>query len=390
MSHAILSPSAASRWLRCTPSARLEQRCPDKGSEYAREGTFAHEVAATKLLNALRHRQETSTTKIQRQSPYYTEELEEATTLYADLVMERYKQAKGNDPAAALHVEVKLDLSHYIPEGFGTSDAVIAADGRLEVIDLKYGKGVEVDATENRQMMVYALGALYANVLHDVRTVRMTIVQPRLGHVSEYEISSAALLEWGEKELKPRARIAFDGAGELEAGAHCRFCGFKGRCSALLAVATNAAKEAQAYADDPRELSPEGVARVLGIADTLTKWFDAVKEQALENALKGEEIPGYKVVEGRSVRVIQDTEKAKEALAEAGYAENEYLTTPTLMGLTALEKSIGKKATATVLAELITKPEGKPALVPIGDKRPALAPRSADSALTADDDSGIF
>jgi len=355
---------------------------PDPGSEFAREGSFAHEVAAMKLLGK-------RMTKIQKCSPYFTAELQEATDLYAELVKSKLHQAERKDKNATLMVEVRLDLSEFIPEGFGTSDAVIVADGTMEVIDFKYGKGVEVDAFENKQMMIYALGALRSNAFYDIQNVRMTIVQPRLGHVSEYEISSAELLRWGVFDLKPQALVAFDGKGDLKTGDHCRFCSFKGRCSALAEDAKRMAKKAEELDKNPNALSPEETAEILSIADTLTKWLDAVKEHALASVMDGKTIPGYKAVEGRSIRVFTDKAKAVAILKEAGISEDLYMTKPDLQSISALEKIVGKKEFAALMGDVIFKPQGKPTLAPESDKRAALSPKSPDDIFSSEDDNEI-
>lgn len=366
MAHAVLSPSAASRWLACTPSARLELQFPDKAGDYAKEGTLAHEFGELFLRQKLGTDVAGLLAKA-RENEFYTPDMETHAEEYAALVWEKYEIARKTTPDAILLVEEHIDLTAYVPEGFGTGDAVIIADDLLEIIDLKYGKGVAVSAKRNKQMMLYALGALLKySIMYGVNRVRMTIYQPRIGNVSEWEITAADLLEWAETELKQRAKMAFEGIGEQVPGDHCRFCRAKAVCKALAEQNLSVAKEEFMQVG---LLTPEQVAEILPKLDGLVNWANAVEEYALDQALQGVKFPGFKVVEGRSIRKYTDDKKVAERLEANGYGDIIYKPKE-LKTITTLEKALTKKGFEALVGDLIVKPAGKPTLVPESDKRP--------------------
>lgn len=366
MAHAVLSPSAASRWLTCTPSARLELQFPDKAGDYAKEGTLAHEFGELFLRQKLGTDVADLLAKA-RENEFYTPDMETHAEEYAALVWEKYEIARKTTPDAILLVEEHIDLTAYVPEGFGTGDAVIIADDLLEIIDLKYGKGVAVSAKRNKQMMLYALGALLKySIMYGVNRVRMTIYQPRIGNVSEWEITAADLLEWAETELKQRAKMAFEGIGEQVPGDHCRFCRAKAVCKALAEQNLSVAKEEFMQVG---LLTPEQVAEILPKLDGLVNWANAVEEYALDQALQGVKFPGFKIVEGRSIRKYADDKKVAERLEANGYGDIIYKPKE-LKTITTLEKALTKKGFEALVGDLIVKPAGKPTLVPESDKRP--------------------
>lgn len=370
MSHAVLSPSAASRWLACTPSARLEERFPDVETAYAEEGSLAHECGET-ILRYLHGELEPVeyNRRLERiaSHPLYSEEMRAHAESYAAFVWERYCEAKSRSAFAELRIEEKIDLTAYVPEGFGTGDAVILADGVLEIIDLKYGKGVVVDATWNRQMMLYALGALdMFGFLYDTERVRMTIYQPRVDNFSEFCLKVSDLVNWAEEELRPRAAMAFRGEGAFKAGTHCRFCRAKAECRALADYNLQLAKYDFLAAN---LLQPEEVADILQRAETFTTWLTAVEEHALQQALAGVKYPGFKVVEGRSIRRYSDEAKVAEALRQGGFTDDQ-LYERKLRTITALEKLASRKVFNALAGPYIVKPAGKPTLAPETDKRP--------------------
>lgn len=362
----------------CPAAPHLEKRFPDSGSIYAEEGTLAHSLCEAKLRYQLGEEVTDELTQI-RADTLYTKEMEDATDDYVDIVWTRFTGAKKQCPDAQLLLETKLDLSAYIPEGFGTADALIIADDTMEVVDFKYGKGVAVDAEENPQMMIYALGALEAfDTLYNIATVRVTIVQPRIHHTNSWTTTEAVLREWGGKHLRPAARTAYEDKGTPTPGDHCRFCRAKSACRTLSDEAIE-----QARATDSRLLSLEELAERLPTFDRAESHFSAAREYALSMALSGHRVPGYKVVEGRSVRRLTDeTELANRAI-EAGYNEAVLYKPRQLETLSALEKIIGKKQFATLADGLLEKPQGKPTLVPESDKRPVFDPNPTDD-FTAD------
>lgn len=372
-SHALLSPSGASRWLACTPSARLEQLFPDNSGEAAKEGTVAHELGEMLLSYHSKKIKKAAYTKALKEieaSPYYNADMQNYMEGYAAFVMERYAAAKKQTKDAVLEIETKLDFSDYVPEGFGTGDATIIANGLLDIIDFKYGKGVQVSAIENRQMMLYALGALAEfDILHDIHNVRMTIYQPRIDNISTWDLPVKDLRFWAETELKPRAVMAFAGEGDFTPGEHCRFCRAKAQCKALAAENLKLAK----YDFQRGELLGEDdIADILSQADAFKKWITSVEEYALKEAVdNGRTWPGYKLVEGRSNRVYVNQDEVAKRLIENGIPEA-ILYTKSLLGITAMEKAVTKKLFEETCSDLVIKPQGKPTLVPLSDKRPAL------------------
>ncbi len=374
--HALLSPSSAHRWLNCTAAPLLEKDAEDKGSTFAEEGTLAHAYCAKKLKTMLGLLSDEEDREIASlESKYHTGEMDECTEMYRAIVWEKYQVAKSRTKDAQLLVEVHLDFGKYIPGSFGTSDAVIIADGTLEVIDFKYGKGVKVDAVENPQMKIYALGAWEMfNFEYDIRKIRMTIVQPRLGNISEYCTDTAALLDWAESELKRKAEEAYKG-GTQKPGAWCQFCKVKASCRALADTCLGAHRSGQ----DPKLISKEDMeSRVLPMLATIKTWLAGVEEYTLQQALDGVEYKGFKLVEGRSTRRITDTAAVMDLLCKEGYSKDTYVEPTKLRSITDLEKLIGKKRFGTLCAEYITKPQGKPALVPDTDKRPAFNTAAED------------
>lgn len=376
--HARLSASSAFRWINCPGSVALSDQCPTPASSsYADEGTLAHAIGELKLRyvnDEISKRQLNAKMKPLLQNEYYCGEMEEATGYYADAVIEAL-EAAGED--AELMIEQQFSLDRWVPEGFGTSDAVVIGGGVIQVIDLKYGKGIKVDARNNPQLRLYGLGA--ANLfdsLYDFDTVRMTIIQPRLDHISTEELPLSELLAWAEDDVKPRAQMAMDGTDYTAVGDWCRFCPAKAVCRKRAEYNLSIAK------DDFRKpplLSDEEIGEVLRRADELQHWVKDVGDYALEQALAGKQYDGWKLVEGRSVRKYADDLKVAEALMAAGYDEA-MLYERKLYGISAMEKIVGKKRLTETLGDLIMKPAGKPVLVPESDKREAINTAEAAKA----------
>ena len=367
--HALLSPSAAHRWMNCTAAPLLEKDVEDKGSTFAEEGTLAHAYCAKKLKEFLGLSVDEEKAEIaQLNEQYHSGEMDEYTDTYKTIVLEKFNAARAKTRDAQLLVEVKLDFSHYVPDAFGTSDAIIIADGVMEVIDFKYGKGVKVSAVENPQMMIYALGAWdLFNFEYDIRKVRMTIVQPRIDNLSEFELDAADLINWAVDELQPKANEAYAG-GKQKPGNWCQFCKVKANCKALSSMCI----EAQQANPDPRKISKEVMERtILPFLSTFKTWLTGVEEYSLEQALSGVQYQGFKIVGGRSIRKITNPAAVMELLAKEGFAKEAYIKPTELRSITDLEKLIGKKRFGAICAEYINKPQGKPTLVPESDKRPA-------------------
>ena len=377
--HALLSPSAAHRWLNCTAAPLLEADQPDSGSDYAREGTLAHAYCAKLLKTFLGLPAEDEEKEIaELNDQYHTGEMDEYTDTYRTIVLERFNAARAKTPDAQLLVEARLDFSKWVPGGFGTGDAVIIADGLLDIIDFKYGKGVKVEALENPQMRIYALGAYEAySFEYNIQRVRMTIVQPRLDNLSSDEMAVEDLLAWADNTLAPKAQEAYSGKGVQAPGEWCKFCLVKQCCKALAQSCLETVKKAQ----DPRLLTPEEIASdVLPMLDTVDTWIKGVKEFTLAQALAGVAYPGFKVVAGRSNRVITDVEAARQTLVEAGYDATAIMKPQEMRGITDLEKIVGKKKLAQLLEKYLEKPQGKPVLAPESDKRAAYNAAADDFA----------
>lgn len=275
-------------------------------------------------------------------------------------------------------IEQRLDFSQYVPEGFGTGDCVIIGDGTLHVIDYKHGKGVEVSAENNPQMMCYALGALNLfDGIYDINEVSMTIFQPRKENISTFVMDKAALYSWAETVLKPTARLAFDGEGDFKAGEHCQFCKVKATCRKRMEYNMELAKY---DFEMPATLEDAEIAVLLTRVDELISWATDIKDFALQQAISGTHYDGFKVIEGRSNRKYTDEEKVAETVTKAG--QNPY--EQKLLGITAMTALLGKKKFEELLGSLVYKPPGKPTLVPESDKRPAY--EFADKNQQAKDD----
>lgn len=360
--HSILSASSAARWMACPPSAKLNAMVEDTGSDFVREGTCAHELCEYKVRKMLGEKVQNPTENLD----FYDSEMEDCANEYANYINECISATKEKCSDPIVLVEQRLDFSAYVPGGFGTGDCVIVADDTLYVIDFKYGKGVEVSAENNPQMKLYALGTLALfDGIYDIENISMTIFQPRLNSVSVSEITKEELLGWAENTLKPIAELAAKGEGEFKAGEHCRFCKVKATCRKRAEYNLELAKYEFVV---PDTLEPIEIAAILSKADELASWVNDVKEYALQQALSGVEYDGFKVVEGRSVRKYKDEKAVAETVAKAGFDPFE----KTVLGITAMTKLLGKAKFEELLGGLITKPQGKPTLVPVSDKRAAL------------------
>jgi len=371
--HALLSASGAYRWLNCTPSARLTEKMEDTKSPYAEEGTLAHalgELLLKKELKLIKPKQFNQELKAIRENPMFFPDMEEEVEEYANYVMEAYNAALAKTKDALIFLEEQLDYSSYVPDGFGTGDCIIIADSEMEIIDLKFGKGVEVSPIDNPQLKLYALGAYEKyGFIYGIDKIKMTIAQVRLNNISSWDINVKMLEEWAENELKPKAKLAFEGKGEFVPGPWCGFCKAKTTCKARADMNLGLY---QSYNQDPNLLSIEEIAGILGQVDDVIKWANDIKEYALEEALKGVKFPGWKLVEGRSNRKITDEAALAAILIKEGYQEEQIYKPKMLENITTLEKLVGKKKFAELAGNLIEKPPGKPTLVTEDDKRPEL------------------
>lgn len=360
--HAILSASASHRWLHCNPSARLELEFEDRETSAASEGTAAHALCEHKLKRKLKLRSERPV------SEYDNDEMEQYTDDYVDFVMGQVVRERRRDAETQVLIEQRLDFSCYVPDGFGTGDCVIVSKGRLHIIDFKYGQGVLVEAEENPQMKLYALGALREfGEKYQIKKVKMTIFQPRRENVSTWEITVARLKRWAEKDLRPKAERAFKGEGEYCPGEWCLFCKAAIKCRAR---AEEKLRLAQSEFKLPPLLTDAEIEDVLAKLPDIKKWAEEIQEYALQAALAGKQWRGFKLVEGRSVRKYADEDAVIKAAQSAGYTD---IFKKTLLTITEMERLMGKQEFAKILGGLVVKPAGKPTLVSDTDKREAIS-----------------
>ena len=368
--HAILSASSSHRWLHCSPSARLEQEFEDRETEAAAEGTAAHALCEHKLRRALKQQSKKPI------SPYDCEEMDIHSDGYVQFVMETITEARQICADPIINIEQRLDFSCYVPDGFGTGDCVIISDQTLHIIDFKYGRGVLVEAENNPQMMLYALGALHVyDSLYDIEEVAMTVYQPRRENIGTWTIPVDELKAWAESTLKPKAALAYEGKGEYLPGPWCTFCRAAIKCSAR---AEEKLRLAQYEFAKPPLLTDTEIEEILGKLDDLTKWANEIQSYALDAALNhGKEWQGWKLVEGRSNRKFTNENAVAAAAKQAGYLD---IYRQTLLPITEMEKLMGKQTFSDILGSMVFKPPGKPTLVPTSDKRPETNTAKSDFA----------
>lgn len=365
--HARNSPSALHRTLNCPPSLVLGEQFQDEESSYAAEGSAGHALAEHLIKKHLKQRTKRPV------SDYYSDDLMEAVEDYVAFVIEKIEDAKRECKSPLFSVEQRVDISEYSPDCFGTADMVIVTDKVAHVIDLKLGRGVEVSAEENPQLMAYGLGVLeMAEMLYDIETVRLTIFQPRINNFSTWDITPDALKTWGEEILKPRSAMALAGTGEFQAGSWCRFCKARNQCRAR---AEEFLRLAKMEFQQPALLSDDEIVEIIKVSDELAKWAADVYAYAQDQAIThGKEWNGYKLVEGRSNRKYSSDDEVAEAAKAAGYTD---IYKKTLIGVTEMERLMGKKEFARILGKLVYKPAGKITLVPDTDKREAIKKSTA-------------
>lgn len=389
--HALLSPSGGHRWMVCTPSARLGEGI-HKTSGYADEGTCAHDLFDILLRDAFDMiapgEYARQLIEVQR-SGYYTKGMFDYCY---DFVA--YVKAKFNSYAAAgkkptILIEAEIDYSYYVQEGRGYVDVAIYTDDEICVIDFKFGQGVPVGAEENDQLKLYALGIYEKLILtHDIEEIELIIYQPRIDNISEWRLSAASLISWAETVVRPAALLAWKGEGELVPGSHCIFCAVKAQCSALAKENIYQASERFKEpfdAENPALLQDHELADILGKIDQIQSWIKAVKEYALEEAIKGKKWPGFKLVRGRSNRTYIDEEVVLKTLTEKHQFKKEAVTETFLLPITKMESYLGKKIFNKLLKDLTIKPKGAPVLVDYSDKRMELN-KQAEAAEVFDDD----
>ncbi len=371
--HALLSASGSTQWMECPASARLQEGLPEETSVYAEEGTLAHELAEIMLkvdlkkMTMAKYREELEVLKAHK---LYTDAMVDPVMDYVNYVKAQYTEAKRIAPGAMIFIENRFDLRDYVEMGFGTSDANIIFAPNLEVIDLKFGAGKEVKAENNTQLMYYALGALVSlsAMARSITTVKLTIVQPRMSNIDSWTISKDELLKWGEEVLKPKAIEAYRGDGPQVPGDWCQFCKVRPRCKALSDLAMEQARRDFDELEDPRLINDAQRLVLYENADFITKFLTDVKASVLKEALNGKEWPGYKLVAGKSNRVITNESEVVKILESELYEPEQYQNTK-LKVLGDLEKLLKKSGFDKLLGHLVVKPPGAPTLVDENDKR---------------------
>lgn len=360
--HAFLSASASHRWLNCPPSAKLCESLPEQTSTYAQEGTDCHELCAYLVEKALGRDVKDPTASLS----YYNAEMQNCAEEYCNFILEQLEEAKIHCKDPQVIVEQRLDFSRFVENGFGTGDCVIVADDVLHIIDYKHGLGILIEAQNNSQLFCYAIGALEIfDGIYDINEVKMSIFQPRRGNVDTFSISKHELLTWANEVLAPKAKLAYEGKGELNAGDHCQFCKVKATCRKRTEHNLELAKY---DFEMPATLDDIEIAAILPKIDQLISWCNDIKDYALQQAQSGTHYQGFKVVEGRSNRKYTDEAVVADSVTKAGFDPYE----KKVLGVTAMTTLLGKKRFEELLGELIYKPPGKPALVPESDKRPVM------------------
>ena len=361
--HAFLSPSSSERWFHCPPSAWLCEQFPDQGSVFAQEGTEAHSLCEYLVASWLGHE---GLTDPRPELQYYTPEMEECCQEYLQYIRERVDSFRLRGDTPEVYVEQRVDLRRFIPESMGTSDCVIVSGDEIVIVDFKYGM-CRVPAS-SLQLRIYALGACEMfSALYDFSFVHMVVFQPRISHVEECGMPVNELYAWAGGELKPRAESAFSGQGEFSVGEWCRNCRARRQCRVL---SEKQLEIARFEFRDPPLLSDGEIEEILGRVDDLVAWANGVREYALKAALDGRKFAGWKLVEGKTFRKFTDDQEACARAVSHGFDPFEQR----MVGLTALEKRMGRKEFRALLSDLVVRAPGKPVLVPVSDKRPELDP----------------
>lgn len=372
--HALLSASGAHRWLSCPPSAQLEQQFPDTTSKAAKEGTLAHELAELKVRNFFytvdfgKRKLTTAINKLKKEE-LWEDEMVGYTDEYLDYV-KSIALAFSSEPYAA--IEKRVDLTAYIPDGFGTADCILIGSGILHVIDFKYGKSPDgrVSAEQNPQMLLYALGAYEAyRMLYPVQEIRLSIVQPRISDgISEWSCTVDELMQFAQL-VKERAVLAIKGEGEFKPDPKtCRYCRARARCRAR---AEKNVELASMTDKNPKLLTNEELGQYLLKGKDVAKWLGDVQDCALAECLAGNEVAGWKAVEGRGGREWTDMDLAFARLQENGVPET-ILWERKPLTLAQVEKAVGKKEFESFVGDMVIKRPGKPTLVEQLDQRPAI------------------
>ncbi len=366
--HSLIGGSNLQRAMECPPSIRLGEQVKDQSSIYAKEGTSAHLLLEKKVKERFGIPFDENTSNLD----FYSEEMEECTDIGLNYITEVFEELKAQGKKPFIASEVLVDFSDVVPEGMGSSDVVIVYEGGIHIIDYKHGSGTFVSCENNPQLMIYAYGSLLMfESLFEIEDINMTIIQPRLNNVSEWSCRKDELIEWTINEVKPKAALAWAGQGDFKCGTHCTFC----RCRFDCKFRANEMLKVEGYlTKDKALLSSDEISEILSKIDGLISWANDLKEFALNEALKGKDISGYKLVEGRSNRKYSSEDTVIQVLEEAGLDPFE----KKLLSITELQKRIGKTHFDELVGPHVMKPPGKPTLVPRSDKREEINSAAAD------------
>lgn len=369
--HSLLSASGSERWMSCTPSARKEENIKDTESVFAKEGTLAHELGELELRYYYKMIPTTEyKVKLRAITEHelFTSDMPDHVDVYVSYCIERVNHYKSICTHVEISIEEKIDLTEYIPEGFGSNDFVIVADNFIEVVDLKYGRGVLVSAVRNSQLMLYGLGSVFRHRLsYKMNEVQLTVIQPRTSiNPSSFVMKVDELENWADTEVRTKAKLAFAGEGEFNPGSWCKWCKFKPKCRA---VYDDNVKLMKQDFGDPSELTDDEVLEVFEKIEQIVGWTTSVSAYVMDKLLKKKPIGNYKLVKGRSNRIFKDKEAVIKKLESLKIHEDEYLSERKLLGITAIEKVLGKKDFGEKLGDLVDKTEPKPAIAKLDDKR---------------------
>lgn len=367
--HALLSPSGSSRWMNCTPSALQEAKIGGTGrSVYADEGTLAHELGEIELkrhFGRITYEEYNKKLCEIENHELYSDDMPEEVDKYVSYCIEQSNMYIANCKHVDISIEDKIDLREYIDDGFGSNDFATIADETLEVVDLKYGRGVAVSAVDNSQLKLYALGAYFKHCLfYNIKTIKLTIIQPRLNSISSFELTADELVAWAEV-VKEKAIMAHKGEGEFVPGDWCKFCKFKSKCRA---IATDNLRVAAEEFGSPDELSEDEIVEIFQKSDRIIGWLNEISAYMMAKMMQGKPFKGYKLVQGRSNRTFINHEEIIKVLGEK-FEEEKFMSEPKLLGITAIEKLLGKKDFVEELGKFVVKPYGKPTIALESDAR---------------------
>jgi hypothetical protein len=363
--HSILGPSGAKRWINCPGSVNATKNLADITSDFAAEGLFAHYISELCRIEKLDAKEYLGTKSDDGKWECDTE-MVNAVQDFLDYI----NQFECEEEL----VEARVEYNAWVEDGFGTLDAGLLNDVVCIIIDLKYGKGIQIWAEDNFQLMCYALGVYQQYIhLYDIKEFKLCIFQPRLNHVDEWTISVEELLTWAEEVLEPAADRTANPDAPFHAGSWCsdNFCKIRATCTTRAEWVKNALLDEISDIRDPNEMGDDGLGEAASLIPLMRKWANDVMELVEKKVVGGAKIIGadglpFKMVEGRSNRAWIDATAAEKSMK--GYKMKvAQMFTRKLISPTQCEKIMGKGH--PILKKYSHKPQGKPVLVEGSDKR---------------------